>query len=585
MSLNQFPRRSFTGSATLQTFTGNGSTTTFTLSQAHIQNETFVFVEDVPQVPGTDFTINGTILTFTVAPGNSAEIIVRGFGVPAPVTTVSDASVTTIKVADGAITHTKLHTTAIQDKLGYTPANETTVNSQITSALVNPVFTGQSITIPSGTTGQRPASPAIGMIRYNTTLGFLEQYAADGWQGIAPPPVISSVSPTTYNGEQGTLFTINGSNFDSTATVKFITAQGVEYSAAVVTRVSSSQMTATTAQDFTVANEPLKVKVVNGSGLTVTLDNAIDCGSSPAWTTASGTLATIYDKNGSYSPITTIQATDPDSGSTLTYSIDSGALPTGCTLNSSTGAISGDPNDITSSTTYNFTAKATDNAGNYTNRAFSIIVNPYPDGSTSFRAASSPSALRSIGTTTAGLYYIDCGNLGVQQVYCVFDTFNGGSISGQSAWALIARWSSYSYTSYNTYGYLASINSTTFGTRSQTGFWINPSVGGRGWLSTANSNSYVAYNDTTTGYYVTEATSGTFWQTSFIHTTSSGYPSNQMINVNYNSYNGSTQVGACWCESTGCTEHFDAGGNCSSTDIVRFDDHSGTSTVEIWIKG
>ncbi len=67
MALNQFPRRAFSGAATLQTFAGNGSTTTFTLSQAQFQNESFVFVDDVAQVPGVDFTINGTALTFTSA--------------------------------------------------------------------------------------------------------------------------------------------------------------------------------------------------------------------------------------------------------------------------------------------------------------------------------------------------------------------------------------------------------------------------------------------------------------------------------------------------------------------------------------
>lgn len=131
MSLNQFPRRAFSGAATIQTFTGNGSTTTFTLSTAQFQNESFVYVDDVAQVPVTDYTINGTTLTFTSAPANSSEIIVRGFGVPTPLNTVSDASIITAKVADGAITHSKLHTTAISDKLGYTPVSPSQLSNDI----------------------------------------------------------------------------------------------------------------------------------------------------------------------------------------------------------------------------------------------------------------------------------------------------------------------------------------------------------------------------------------------------------------------------------------------------------------------
>lgn len=227
------------------------------------------------------------------------------------------------------------------------------------------------LTIPSGTTAQRPASPTVGTLRYNTTLGFMEQYTGDGWTGIAPPPTISTVSPTTYNGEQGTTFTINGSNYDSTATVKFITTQGIEYTAATVSRINNSQLTATTPQDFTIANEPLKVKVINGSGLAYTLDNAIDCGGVPAWTTAAGTISTL-DENTSLS--TTIAATDPDTNATISYSIASGTLPSGVSLNSSNGAITGTTPIVAADTTYNFTARASDNAGNNTDRSFSIVV-------------------------------------------------------------------------------------------------------------------------------------------------------------------------------------------------------------------
>lgn len=244
------------------------------------------------------------------------------------------------------------------------------------------------LTIPSGTTAQRPVSPTVGTLRYNTTLGFMEQYTGDGWQGVAPPPSIVSVSPSSYNGEQGTTFTINGSSFDSNPTVKFITNDNTEYTASVVSRINSSQLTATTPQDFTVAQEPLKVKVINGSGLSYTLENAIDCGGTPTWNTTAGNLATQFDTVGS-TTLATLSASDPDVGAVITYSVASGSLPTGTTLNSSTGAISGTPSNVTSDTTYNFVAQATDNAGNNSTRSFNIIikddklnvVNPFYDNS------------------------------------------------------------------------------------------------------------------------------------------------------------------------------------------------------------
>jgi hypothetical protein len=53
-----------------------------------------------------------------------------------------------------------------------------------------------ALTVPNGTTGDRPAA-ATGMIRYNSTTGFMEGYAAAGWAPIAQPPTITGISPLT----------------------------------------------------------------------------------------------------------------------------------------------------------------------------------------------------------------------------------------------------------------------------------------------------------------------------------------------------------------------------------------------------
>ena len=298
----------------------------------------------------------------------------------------------------------------------------------------NASFTGTHLKMPSGTTAQRPASPSVGMVRYHTTLGFLEQYTSDGWQGISPPPAINTVSPTTYNGEQGTSFTITGSNFDSTAIVKFITTQGTEYSAATVSRISNSQLTATTPQDFTVANEPLKIKVINGSGLSYTLDNAIDCGGSPTWNTASGSVGSIYDNVSGSNTIATLSASDPDAGATLTYSLATGSLPSGYTLNSSTGAITGTYSGgvVTNSTVYNFTVTATDNAGNTSSRAFSITVNQSTEtggGAGLVSGLSTTTNATQLTTTSSTLYYANAQAASPNNPAGLFDFTNYGSNS------------------------------------------------------------------------------------------------------------------------------------------------------------
>jgi hypothetical protein len=308
--------------------------------------------------------------------------------------------------------------------------------------------------LPSGTTAQRPVTPSVGMMRYNSTTGFAEVYTQAGW-GIfgALPPSISSVTPISFNGEQGTVFTINGNNFTNDVTVKFITSSSIEYSAATVVFLSSTQLTATTSRDFTVAEEPLSIKVSQGSGV-MTATGIIDCGGTPSWSTSAGVLATINDRYGSYSPIVTVSASDPDTNSTVSYSVTSGSLPAGISLNTSTGAISGDPTDVVAQTTSNFDITATDNAGNTTSRSFNIVVNLTKDGSSSDRAAKSPYALRqSIGSTpTSGVYWFSNTGYNSGTAFQAYADWSTDATYGMMVICgyLIADYSAVSFTNFGT---------------------------------------------------------------------------------------------------------------------------------------
>lgn len=53
-----------------QTFNGNGTNTEFTLSTTANTSRTFVFLNGVAQVPGTDYSVANTLLTFTSAPAS-----------------------------------------------------------------------------------------------------------------------------------------------------------------------------------------------------------------------------------------------------------------------------------------------------------------------------------------------------------------------------------------------------------------------------------------------------------------------------------------------------------------------------------
>jgi hypothetical protein len=91
----------------------------------------------------------------------------------------------------------------------------------------------------------------------------------------------------------------------------------------------------------------------------------------PTWTTTAGALPTATQSS-SYT--TTVAATDD--GTSVAYSVATGSsLPAGLSINSSSGVISGTPTTYTGfSSPASFAIRATDDAGNYTDRTFTIAV-------------------------------------------------------------------------------------------------------------------------------------------------------------------------------------------------------------------
>jgi hypothetical protein len=227
--------------------------------------------------------------------------------------------------------------------------------------------------LPNGTTAQRP-TPDAGMIRFNSTLGLSEYYNGATWIAIDAPPSVSSISPSNIADTDSSVdITISGSNFSTNPTVVAIGQDGSEITPTTVVRTDSTELVATfDGTDFSDAQEDYSIKVTNSSGLANALGNALAVNASPVWTVASGSLGTILNHARTGISITT-GATD-DEGATLTYAVASGSLPTGLSLNTSTGAITGDADAVGSDTTSNFTLSVTDGT-NTTTRAYSITVN------------------------------------------------------------------------------------------------------------------------------------------------------------------------------------------------------------------
>ena len=60
--------------------TGDGSTLTFTITAGRTVDNILVFVDGLCLIPTDDYQISSTTLTFTVAPANSAKIVIRYIG-------------------------------------------------------------------------------------------------------------------------------------------------------------------------------------------------------------------------------------------------------------------------------------------------------------------------------------------------------------------------------------------------------------------------------------------------------------------------------------------------------------------------
>jgi len=237
--------------------------------------------------------------------------------------------------------------------------------------------------ISTGTTGERDTSFAGGTIRFNTSTSLMEYYTGTEWKSIDAPPTITSINIDGGGNTTSTFLTtdssvktiqINGTLFGAGAVVLFVGTGGGDVSPITTVINTSTLITVTVnSNSFNGTYEPYDVKVTNVSGLSATLDNCIVSDRAPVFATASGSLGNIFDGNRTSYSLSSAAATDPD-GDTITYSISSGTLPTGLSISSSTGVISGTASAVGTNTTSTFTVSAATTTQTAT-RSFSITVN------------------------------------------------------------------------------------------------------------------------------------------------------------------------------------------------------------------
>jgi len=137
----------------LNEFSGNGSTTAFTLSaDPSTENNTQVYIDGVYQEKGT-YAVSGTTLTFSTAPPNGTSIEVMAF-TASSVGVVADGSITTAKLENSSgssdgVTTAKIATDAVtqakiaDDAVG---ADQLASNSVVTASIVDSTGSSDGVT-------------------------------------------------------------------------------------------------------------------------------------------------------------------------------------------------------------------------------------------------------------------------------------------------------------------------------------------------------------------------------------------------------------------------------------------------------
>jgi trimeric autotransporter adhesin len=155
----------------------------------------------------TGFQVKTDSVTLTnrsIAVTNAGLSITNGSGVSGDPTISLDGQVLNLANASfngfmvltsaGAITSTTLVGTASQ--IGITNTNG--VGNPVFSIADDAIFPGTgAVTVPIGTTGQRPSSPVSGMIRYDTTDGAYYGYATGAWRQFSLSGGVTQVNTGT----------------------------------------------------------------------------------------------------------------------------------------------------------------------------------------------------------------------------------------------------------------------------------------------------------------------------------------------------------------------------------------------------
>ena len=301
---------------------------------------------------------------------------------------------------------------------------------------------------------------------------FLQTDGAGGmaWADTTIAPTLTSIdypgTATAADTAGGESIVINGTGFQTgiTCTVGGTSATTAFNSATQITITSPAKA----AGQYTVA-------VTNTDGGNGSSNNFIQYSGVPIWSTASGSLGSVVEGG-----TTSFQVTATEGSDTIEYAVTSGSLPSGYSLATATGAITGTAGAVSADTTSTFSITATDDENQTSSaRSFSITVTAILPSqhfnTTLYTGTGATQAITGLSFQPDMVWVKNYSASGYN--HCVQDSVRGPS----SNLYILYPDGNWAQSTNTTSDYFQSLNSDGF------------SVGGNAYFG-ASSNSYVGYS-------------------------------------------------------------------------------------------